>query len=131
MFSTIATHIDRKPARLALAAVLVASILLLGPFVVVLLVVGVREPGLFLIGLAGAAGLLGAFFRIGAGQRFFQLTKWERIGIAICIASGILAAFFAATALPANVYMGTLAPVIGLIGLVLLAGSIKSSASGA
>jgi len=131
LFSAIAARIDRKPARLALAAVLAVSVLLLGPFVVVLLVVGIREPGLFLIGLAGAAGLLGAFFRIGAGGRFFMLTQWERIGIAIGIASGVLASFFAATALPGNVYLATLAPVVGLIGLLLLAGSIKSSASGA
>ena len=131
LFSTIATHIDRKPARLALAGVLAGSVLLLGPFVVVLLVIGIREPGLFLIGLAGAGGLLGAFFRIGAGRRFFMLSKWERAGIAFCIGSGVLAAFFAATALPGNVYLATLAPVVGLIGLLLLAGSIKSSASGA
>ena len=131
MFSAIATQIDSKAARLVLAAVLVGSVLLLGPFVAVLLVVGIREPRLFLIGLAGAAGLLGAFFRIGAGRRFFMLTKYERTGIAICIASGVLAAFFAGTALPGNVYLGTLSPVVGLIGLLLLAGSIKSSASGA
>jgi hypothetical protein len=131
LFNTIANQIDRKPARLVLAAVLAGSVLLLGPFVVVLLVVGVREPRLFLLGLAGAAGLLGAFFRIGAGRRFFLLTKWERARIAICIASGIFAAYFAATALPGNVYWSTRAPPVGFIGLVLLAGSIKNSASGA
>ena len=122
--------IDRKPTRLALAAVAVSCTLLLGPFVVVLLVVGLREPGLFALGLGGTAGLLGAFFRIGAGPRFFLLTKWERGGIAVCIAGGIAASFFAAIALPGNIYWSTLTPPVGLIGLFLLAGSIKGPVPG-
>ena len=130
LFRRIASLIDRKPARLALAAVWVGCVLLLGPFVVVLLVVGVREPGLLTLGLGGAAGLLGAFFRIGAGPRFFLLTKWERGGIAICIASGVAASFFAAIALPGNVYWSTPTPPVGLIGLLLLAGSLKGPALG-
>ena len=130
LFNRIASLIDRKWARLALAAVWLACMLLLGPFVVVLLFVGYKEPRLFALGLGGAAGLIGAFFRIGAGPRFFLLTKWERGGIAICIASGIAVAFFATTALPGNIYWATLIPPIGLIGLLLLAGSLKSSAPG-
>ena len=130
LFRKIASLIDHKPARLALAAVWVGCALLLGPFVVVLLVVGVREPGLLTLGLGGAAGLLGAFFRIGAGPRFFVLTKWERGGIAICIASGAASSFLAAIALPGNVYWSTLTPPVGLIGLLLLAGSFKGPARG-
>ena len=130
MFSKIANLIDRKSTRLALAAVAVGCTLLLGPFVVVLLVVGLHEPRLFALGLGGAAGLLGAFFRIGAGPRFFLLTKWERGGIAICIASGIAASFFAAIALPGNIYWSTLTPPVELIGLLLLAGSLKGPAPG-
>ncbi|MGY0561790.1 hypothetical protein ACW7G2_13860 [Luteimonas sp. A277] len=130
MFSKIAILINRKPVRLALAAVWFGCTLLLGHFVVVLLVVGYTEPRLFSLGLGGVAGLLGAFFRIGAGPRFFLLTKWERGGIATCIASGIGAAFFAKTALPENVYWATLIPGVGLLGLFLLTGSIKGSAEG-
>ena len=104
--------------------------LLLGPFVVVLLAVGYKEPLLLALGLGGVAGLVGSFFRIGAGHRFFLLTKWERGGIAVFIAGGIVAAFFATTALPGNIYWATLIPPVGLVGLVLLAGSIKSSAPG-
>ena len=122
--------IDLKPARLALGAVWVGCALLLGPFVVVLLVVGFREPGLLALGLGGAAGLLGAFFRIGAGRRFFMLTKWERGGIAISIASGVAASFLAALALPGNIYWSTLTPPVGLIGLLLLAGSFKGPPPG-
>ena len=122
--------INSKPVRLALAAIWVGCALLLGPFVVVLLVVGLQEPRLLALGLGGAAGLLGAFFRIGAGPRFFLLTKWERGGVAICIAGGIAAAFLATFALPGNIYWATLIPPVGLIGLLLLAGSIKGSVPG-
>ena len=130
MFNRIASLIDRKSARFALAVVWLGCALLLGPFVVVLLVVGLNEPRLLALGLAGAAGLIGSFFRIGAGPRFFLLTKWERGGIALCIAGGISAAFFAAFALPGNIYWATLTPPVGLVGLFLLAGSIKGYASG-
>ena len=130
LFKRIASLIDRKPARLALAAVWLGCALLLGPFVVVLLVVGLREPRLLALGLGGAAGLIGAFFRIGAGPRFFLLTKWERVGVAFFIAGGIAAASFATFALPGNIYWATLIPPVGLIGLLLLAGSIKGYAPG-
>ena len=130
MFSRIANLIDLKSTRLALAAVWVGCTLLLGPFVVALLVVGVHAPGFLALGLGGAAGLLGAFFRIGAGPRFFLLTTWERGGLVICIASGIAASIFAAIALPNNICWSTLTPLVGLIGLILVAGSLKGPAPG-
>ena len=129
MFSKVAVLIDRKPLRLALAAVGIGCTLLLGPFVIVLLAIGIREPGLFALGLGGALGLLGAFFRIGGGPRFFSLTSWERRGIATCIASGIASTFLAPFALPGNLYWSFL-PCLGVVGLLLLAGSIKGPAAG-
>jgi hypothetical protein len=46
------------------------------------------------------------------------------------MASGIAAALLAPAALPGRMYWATVAPLIGIAGLVLLAGSVAGSASG-
>jgi hypothetical protein len=111
-------------------AVAVLGTLLLGPFAVVLLSVGLREPWLFAFGICGIAGLVGGAARIWLGSRFFALGSLVRLAIGVFIALGVTAALLAPAALPRSLYWATVAPLVGIAGLVLLAGSVTSSAPG-
>ncbi len=111
-------------------AVAVLGAVLLGPFAVILLSVGPREPWLFAFGVCGIAGLVGGTARIWLGSRFFALFPLARVTIVAFMASGIAAALLAPAALPGRMYWATVAPPIGIAGLVLLAGSVAGSASG-
>jgi hypothetical protein len=130
LFSTIASWVDRKSVRALLAGVAVLATVMLGPFAVILIAVGPREPLLFLLSLGGVAGLLGGGARIWLGPRFFALAGWVRIALALLIAAGVCAAFLAALALPGKIYWATVAPLVGVAGLVLLAGSVTGSGPG-
>ncbi|TCZ78543.1 hypothetical protein [Lysobacter sp. N42] len=130
MFSTIASWVDRKSVRALLAAVAVLATVMLGPFAFILVAVGPREPLLFLLGLGGIAGLLGGGARIWLGARFFALPAWARIALALLITAGTCAAFLAALALPGKIYWATAAPLVGVAGLALLAGSVTGPGPG-
>lgn len=130
LFIIVATWIDRKRVRAVFGVIAVLGSLLLGPFAVVLLAIGPREPWLFLFGLGGIAGLLGGCARIWLGPRFFALASWARAVLCVLISGGIAAALLAALALPGNVYWATIAPLVGIAGAILLAGSITGSGPG-
>ncbi|WP_028840208.1 hypothetical protein [Thermomonas fusca] len=130
MFSRVASWIDRKAVRGLLAGVVVLATVLLGPFALILVAVGPREPLLFLLGIGGVAGLIGGATRIWLGPRFFALAKCARVVLATLVAAGVVAAFLAAFALPGNVYWATVAPLVGVAGLLLLAGSVTGTGPG-
>jgi len=130
LFSRIASWIDRKAVRALLAGVAVLATVLLGPFALILVAVGPREPLLFLLGIGGAAGLTGGATRIWLGPKFFVLARWARVVLATLIAAGVAAAFLAVFALPGSVYWATIAPLVGVAGLLLLAGSVTGTGPG-
>lgn len=130
MFRRIANWIDQKGVRATFAGVAILSTILLGPFALILVAAGPREPWLFLLGLAGIAGLFGGGVRIWLGSRFFAQPRWVRVTGVALIAVGVIVAFLAALALPGTVYWTTVAPLVGIAGLVLLAGSISGVGPG-
>ena len=130
MFKRVASWVDRRAVRALFGAIASLAVVLLGPFALMLLAVGVREPWLFLAGLCGIVGLLGGVARIWLGSRFFTLARWPRIVIAAAISAGIAATVFAASGLPGNLYWATVAPLVGVCGLILLAGSIAGYGPG-
>ncbi len=121
---------DKKGVRTVFAGVAVLATILLGPFALILVIAGPREPWLFLLGLSGIAGLFGGGARIWLGPRFFTLPRWARVTGAALIAAGVIAALLAALALPGIVYWATIAPLVGIVGLLLLAGSLSGVAPG-
>ena len=130
LFSAVATWIDRKRVRFLLAGVAILASALLGPFALILAAIGPREPLLFLLGLGALLGLCGGGSRIWLGSRFFALRRWLRVLLAVFITCGTAAAFLAVLALPGKVYWATVAPLAGVAGLFLLAGSITGPKPG-
>ncbi len=130
LFKTIANWIDRKACRAVFGVIAGLAALLLGPFAVLLIAGGPREPWLFLIGLIGAVGLIGGVARVWLGRRFFGLSLGTRVAIAMSIGAGVAVSFLAAFALPGSIYWATVPPVVGSVGLVLLAGSIAGTGAG-
>jgi len=130
MFTRVANWVDQKGVRSVLAAIAILASVLLGPFAIILIAFGPREPLLFLLGLGGVAGLIGGGARIWRGATFFLLPRWARILLATLIAAGVAAAFLAVFALPDKVYWATVAPLAGITGLILLVGSIAGPQQG-
>ncbi len=130
MFNRVAAWVDQKGVRSVLAAIAILASVLLGPFAIMLIAVGPREPLLFFLGLGGVSGLLGGGARIWLGASFFLLPRWARILLSTFIAAGVAAALLAVFALPSRVYWATVAPLAGLTGLILLVGSIASPPPG-
>ena len=106
-------------------AVLVVACVLLGPLAVLLVAIGPREPALMALGLGGLAGLVGAGVRLWLGQRFFGVSRRARFLVIDSLALGSGAALLAAFALPWHVYLATPMPIVAVLGIVLLAGSIR------
>jgi hypothetical protein len=130
LFKRIAIWIDRKACRAVFGAIAVLAAVLLGPFAVILIAIGPREPWLFLFGVGGVVGLIGGSARVWLGPRFFALARWARVVLAVLISAGVAAALLAVFALPGSVYWATVASVVGLAGLILLAGSITAAGPG-
>ena len=130
MLKKIAAWFDQKHVRAAFGGVAVLATLLLGPFALLLLAAGPREPLLFLFGLAGIAGLVGGTTRIWLGPRFFLFGRAARAAYATLIAAGCAAALLAPLALPGRVFWATVAPLVGVAGLLLLAGSVVGAGPG-
>ena len=107
-------------------AALVVACVLLGPLVAALIAVGPREPALMSLGLGGMAGLVGACVRLWLGPRFFHISRRNRFLATSSMALGSAAALLAAFALPWHVYLATLMPVLAVLGMVLVAGSIRA-----
>jgi hypothetical protein len=106
-------------------AVLIVACVLLGPLAALLVAVGPREPALMALGLGGLAGLVGTCVRLWLGPRFFHASRRSRFLVAISLALGSGAAILAAFALPLHVYLATLMPIVAVLGIALLAGSIR------
>ena len=77
------------------------------------------------LGVGGLAGLVGACVRLWLGPRFFGASRRARLLAIGSLALGSGAALLAAFALPWHVYLSTLMPIVALLGIVLLAGSIR------
>ncbi len=103
---------------------MVASVLL-APLSLVAAAFGPKEPILMALGLCGLAGLVGAYVRLGSGARFFYAARWLKHSVQVFLSLGCAAAIGASFAIPWHIYMSTLMPLVGLLGLVVLAGSIK------
>ena len=125
MLSKLASFVDHRLVRGALTAVLIVACVLLGPLSVLAAAFGPREPILMALGLCGLAGLIGACARLWLGPRFFHASRWVKSFVPTFLALGTGAAIAASFALPWHIYMATLMPLVGLLGLVLLAGSIR------
>lgn len=126
LLSRIAHFVDSRHIRGAFVSVLVAASVLLGPLAALLVVAaGPREPALMAMGLGGLAGLAGASVRLWLGPRFFHTSPRSRFLATALLALGPVAAFLAAFALPWTVYFATLMPIVAVLGIVLLAGSIR------
>ena len=125
MLSKLANFVDHKFVRCVLTAVLMVASVLLAPVSLVAVAFGPKEPTLVALGLCGLAGLIGAYIRLGSGPRFFYASRWLKHSVLVFLSLGCVAAIGASFAIPWHIYMVTLMPLIGLLGLVVLAGSIK------
>ena len=106
-------------------AVLVVACALLGPLAALLVAVGPREPALMALGVGGLTGLVGAYVRLRLGPRFFGASRLARLLVTGSLALGSSAALLAAFTLPWHVYLVTLMPIVAVLGIVLLASSIR------
>jgi hypothetical protein len=125
LLSRIASFVDNRLIRGALFAVLVVAYVLLGPLAALLVAIEPREPALMALGLGGLVGLLGASVRLWLGPCFFHASRRLRLLTASSLTLGSCAAILAAFALPWHVYLATLMPMVAVLGVVLLAGSIR------
>ena len=125
MLSKIANFVDHKFVRGVLTAALMVASVFLAPLSLVTAAFGPREPILMALGLCGLAGLIGAYVRLGSGPRFFYASRWLKYTVLVFLSLGCIAAIGASFAIPWHIYMSTLMPVVGLLGLIVLAGSIK------
>lgn len=125
MLSKTANCVDHRIVRGLLTAVFVGASVLLGSAWLAAAAFGLMEPVLMALGLCGLAGLVGASIRLGFGPRFFYASRWLRYSVLVTLSLGCAAAVGASFAIPWHIYMATLMPLVGLLGLVVLAGSIE------
>jgi hypothetical protein len=124
MLGTFAHWVDRSDIHRCLMALVLFAWLMLGPLAVLALL---GPPASFLLGLGGLAGLLGASSRIFPGARFFLLSPGRRRLAVSGLAAGVATTLLALVILPARIYWSTPVWLVGLAGIVVLAGSFTTA----
>jgi hypothetical protein len=126
MLGKAAHWVDRRDIRGFLTVLLLFAWLMLGPLSLLSML---GPPVSFLLGLGGLAGLSGASSRIFSGPGFFLLSRGCRRLVVSGLVAGAGATVLAFVILPARIYWATPIWLVGLAGIVTLAGSITDASA--